>query len=91
LLIFTTTKDASGSTVVNNELLQNSMRYDRVSDVGKFSKLAVPHSTTGRIKLELIKSADERYAPDEIPARTPVCLQNTPGLLPVLARNNIMK
>ncbi|MGS3449209.1 MalM family protein [Klebsiella electrica] len=78
LLIFTTTKDASGSTVVNNELLQNSMRYDRVSDVGKFSKLAVPHSTTGRIKLELIKSADERYAPDEIPARTPVCLQNTP-------------
>lgn len=76
LLIFTTAKDASGSTVIDNELLQNSMRYDRVSDVGKFSKLAVPHSTTGRVKLELIKNADNRYATEEAKVRTPVCLQN---------------
>lgn len=55
------------------------MRYDRVSDVGKFSRLAVPHSTTGRIKLELIKSADDRYVTEEAPVRTPVCLQNRPN------------
>jgi maltose operon protein len=79
LLIYTTAKDASGSTVIDNELLQNSMRYDRVADVGKFSKLAVPHSTTGRIKLELIKSADDRYVTEEAPVRTPVCLQNRPN------------
>lgn len=77
LLIFTTRADASGSTAIDSELLQNSMRYDRVSDVGKFSRLAIPHSTTGRMKLDIIKSDNGNFTTNEAPVRVAFCQQDT--------------
>ncbi|GAA4499039.1 MalM family protein [Pseudaeromonas paramecii] len=62
LVFFSTPQDYVGSTRLNEELLLNSMRYDRISDVSKFSNLQVPHSPLGRIQV-IFEKTDPVVAP----------------------------
>lgn len=78
LLIYTTTEDSSKSTAIDKDLLQNSMRYDRASDVGKYSRLSIPHSTIGRIKMDIISNDNDDYFSYQRPSKTPICQLNSP-------------
>ncbi|MCS3434283.1 MalM family protein [Klebsiella sp. BIGb0407] len=75
IIVYTTSEDSNKNTLIDSDLLQNSMRYDRVSDVGKYLRQTLPHSPIGHINLNIIKNESDSPPPQ----KTPICQLNQPG------------
>ncbi|MGL4752934.1 MAG: MalM family protein [Aeromonadaceae bacterium] len=82
MLVFSKQKDYVGNTRIDEELLLNSMRYDRVSEVGKFSRSIIPHSPVGRLQFNFEADENSAAAVNSPAVKPQFCEKNrTPSIM----------